>query len=94
MTIKIFGSDMEIFTESLLLGSFYNSLTGEMQFQLKMNIKSKLNVFQTWWIYVLLCLRGDYFIEQNGIQIKLVLIIFNQTGFKLNNVNLCDSMHG
>ena len=39
---------MEIFTESLLLGSFYNSLTGEMQFQLKMNIKSKLNVFQTW----------------------------------------------
>ena len=85
---------MEIFTESLLLGSFYNSLTGEMQFQLKMNIKSKLNVFQTWWTYVLLCLRGDYFIEQNGIQIKLVLIIFNQTGFKLNNVNLCDSMHG
>ena len=81
-TIKIFGSDMEIFTESLLLGSFYNSLTGEMQFQLKMNIKSKLNVFQTWWIYVLLCLRGDYFIEQNG------------TGFKLNNVNLCDSVHG
>ena len=76
---------MEIFTESLLIGSFYNSLTGEMQFQLKMNIKSKLDVFQTWWIY---------FIEQNGIQIKLVLIIFNQTGFKLNNVNLCDSMHG
>ena len=56
----------------------------------KVKTKCISNLMDLCFIFVL-C---DYFIEQNGIQIKLVLIIFNRTGFKLNNVNLCDSVNG